>query len=516
MKTNLKQKIFLSFFSLIALFIIGLIGLSILHNDKEISLFYLIAVSVNFILVASILANYVLNITRKGETDLQVSTENLRTKDALLQAVAAATHELISNENSELAIGNACRRLGLSLQTDYVSVYKNEGDLFTDGHTSQLMRWSSVTNEIQYRHPGLQSISCMSLAFDALSNNNIVNSFVRDLEDPLLQKLLTNHGVLSTAAIPLFTSAGFWGFVSFNDKEERVWTETEIAILKSFALTLGSAIDRHYKDEQLVIAKESAEAASVAKCEFIANISHELRTPMNSIIGFTELTLASRLEKTQREYLSNVSRSAYDLLGMIDDVLDFGKLRGGKILIQSAEFDLHELIRETVDTIAIKAQEKSLKISCVVDESMPTKYIGDVTRIRQVLMNLLSNAVKFTQKGEIALSISQSLNSGITMSGARGVVFAIRDTGIGISASKLESIFDNFTQADASNTRRFGGTGIGLTISRSLAELMKGSISAESTPAHGSTFTFTIPLEVVKQSSAGKQDAQSLRLRSAG
>ena len=517
MKTNLKQKIYLSFFLLITLFIIGLTGITILHQDKEISLIYIVAISVNFILVACILGNFVFGLTNKSEKDLQESTENLRTKDALLQAVAAATHELISNHNSEDAIGQSVRRLGLSLQTDLASVYKNEGDINVDGYASQLLRWRATTNEIQFHHQGSREIRGMSYTFETLSNNTIVNSLTADIQDPILQRMLSNHGILSLIGIPIFTSNGFWGFVTFGDcKSERVWTETEIVILKSFALTLGSAIDRHYKDEQLVIAKEKAEAASTAKCDFIANMSHELGTPMNSIIGFTELTLASRLEKTQREHLLNVNRSANDLLGMIDDVLDFGKLKGGKILIHAAEFDLNEMIRETIDTIAIKAQEKSLTLSCTVDESIPMKYIGDAARIRQVLMNILGNAVKFTQKGEISLAVTQSLNAGISISGARGIVFSVKDTGIGISENKLEKIFDNFTQADTSNTRRFGGTGIGLTISKNLAELMNGTITVHSLPGEGSTFTFTIPLEVAKSGNLPVSDSKAFQLKSTG
>jgi CheY-like chemotaxis protein len=229
----------------------------------------------------------------------------------------------------------------------------------------------------------------------------------------------------------------------------------------------------------------------------MANMSHELRTPMNGIIGFTDLVLTTDLQKTQRDYLKNVSKSAYSLLDIINDILDFSKIEAGKLLIDETTFKLNELVEETVDIISIKAQEKSLELVCYIDPQLPSQYMGDSVRIKQVLINLLGNAVKFTPKGEIFVKVQSGLsyeNNGLLF---QDVTISVKDTGIGIPPEKLSTIFESFTQADNSTTRKYGGTGLGLTISKSLVELMGGELTVSSEPRKGSMFTFHLPLRVV-------------------
>jgi len=247
-------------------------------------------------------------------------------------------------------------------------------------------------------------------------------------------------------------------------------------------------------------AREHAEKASQAKSEFMANISHELRTPMNAIIGFTDLTLTTELQHLQREYLGNVHRSGYNLLGIINDILDYSKIEAGKLTVENRAFSLCQLVEETVDSLAIKAFEKKLELICEIDPSLPAQVLGDPGRIQQILMNLLGNAIKFTAKGEVVVSLQKG--AVIEHSGGRKfqpVVLAVKDTGIGIPREKLERIFESFTQADTSTTRRYGGTGLGLTIARNLAELMEGSLNVQSEPAKGSTFALELTLEVVDE-----------------
>ena len=255
------------------------------------------------------------------------------------------------------------------------------------------------------------------------------------------------------------------------------------------------------RDEER-LAREQAEEASQAKSEFMANISHELRTPMNAIIGFTDLTLATDLRRPQREYLENVHRSGYNLLGIINDILDHSKIEAGKLTIENRAFDLCQMVEETVDSLAIKAFEKKLELICKIDPSLPVQVLGDPGRIQQVLMNLLGNAIKFTAKGEIVVSLKKG---SVMKTGDGGkvqsIILTVQDTGIGVPKEKLEHIFESFTQADTSTTRRYGGTGLGLTIARNLAEMMDGSLEVQSEPGKGSSFTLKLTLEIVDEMS---------------
>lgn len=304
-------------------------------------------------------------------------------------------------------------------------------------------------------------------------------------------------------------------FVRNARRPEGRWVVASAALVKNDDGSIAGAVttqhditDRKRFEEELVQAREAAEAGSRAKSEFLASMSHEIRTPMNGVVGMTGLLLDTQLTTEQRDFVETIRTSGDALLTIINDILDFSKIEAGQIDLENHPFDIRQCVEDALDLVSHGAIVKGLELAVYVAPDVPARFLGDVTRLRQVLVNLLSNAVKFTEKGEVIgeIALDETVDS---RNFERGVALRIqvRDTGIGIPQDRLSKLFRSFSQVDSSISRRFGGTGLGLAICRRLVELMGGTIGVESTVGAGSTFQVKLELEMVTE----PDDAQALR-----
>jgi len=312
---------------------------------------------------------------------------------------------------------------------------------------------------------------------NSLKSGDFPDSFYQDLWDTIL-------------------AGKIWKGDLTNRKKngEKFWETASISPIKNeegrithFVAVNQDITARKQMEEELFQAKESAEVATRAKSDFLANMSHEIRTPMNAIIGMTHLCLGTELGAKQRDYIEKVHHSAKSLLGIINEILDFSKIEAGKLEMESIPFHIDEVLDNLGNLIALKAQEKGLEVIFDIHPELPRTLVGDPLRLGQVLLNLAGNAVKFTDRGEIVIRVAPAA---ATEKEAE-ISFAMQDTGIGMSPEQVGKLFQSFSQADTSTTRKYGGTGLGLAISQKLVEMMKGRIWVESKSGEGTTYTFT-------------------------
>jgi signal transduction histidine kinase len=369
-------------------------------------------------------------------------------------------------------------------------------------------------------------------ALAMLENDESFDLILTDLNMPemdglsLLSNLKNKDGVFKAVVVSAYgdmdniraaMNLGAFDFITkpidFNDLEKTIdKTLAEVALIRR-GIEAREQLQKAIRDKEIAeIERQKAEQAKKHERQFLANMSHEIRTPMNAIIGMTKLLMNISTEHRQLKYIKGIKDSAENLLAIINDILDLSKIESGKIKIEHIPFSIHDTLDLVLTTLRPKAEEKGLMLSSNIDESVPASVEGDPVRLYQILMNLVGNAIKFTEKGSVNVNI---ITAGRT-DGQIPIRFDVADTGIGISEENLSKIFEKFTQASSDTTRKFGGTGLGLTISKQLIELQKGHITVWSRPGEGSVFSFTIPyiqtVETPVENKSELPSAETLRL----
>jgi len=438
-----------------------------------------------------------------------------RRGESILRCVGEVNQLLLRSISLDATLPAILELLGKACEVDraYLFRYKEPISAPGEGRITLTFEWNSGDFEPQINNPDLQDLSVSEGLLHEWIRNLSAGNTVQARSEELPgheRKIMRQQGIRSLLLVPVHKGRSLYGFLGFDDcHRERDWSKTEVSLLVSVAGNLGIILQRkdyeHDIQEALLKAESSAmEAirANTAKSAFLATMSHEIRTPLNGILGMTQILLDEETDKEKLDFLQTVHSSGQSLHNVLNDILDFSKIEAGKLEIVRREFSLQKVVSEVHQLFAPLAAKKQIQFVLDLSPSTAAPFHGDPDRLRQILSNLVSNALKFTESGEVRVQADLKENPPALLS------IEVSDTGVGIHPDVQGNLFEMFTQADSTTTRRFGGTGLGLAICRRLAEAMEGRIWFESTPFRGSRFFLEIPCKRPQPEDSAQSDRE--------